>query len=68
MKTILIIILSILAFFGILNFLSKYIIYLLKFKHEALKRRFPKYKWHIERLHEIYIKKAEIVDSIKDSL
>ena len=41
----------------VIVWLSKIIIYMLRFKPETLKRWFPKYKWHIQRLHEIYIKK-----------
>jgi hypothetical protein len=56
MKTILIILGITILTLIILGVIAKYCIYLLKFKSENLKKRFPKHSWHIQRLHEIYIK------------
>jgi hypothetical protein len=46
----------------IFAFVGRSIIYLLKFKSDMLKRILPKYKWHIQRLHEIYIGKDKLIN------
>lgn len=51
---------TLLILFIILTEISMEIIAQIKFNHKNLKKRFPKYAWHIQRLHDMYAKEKAI--------